>query len=434
MEFSQSTYTEVITNDQVDVKEELSKIKYFKPLIIPEGSDDDIEIRIISSVIDIAGLDKGPTEEQKDLFFTYPEIPVTVTLVTASCMIAPTINEAKDISKLKPTRIIPYIESNYGLHAVEGYDPKKRSKRPKIRAGIPMSKKRRHSGNGTCMNSCIQYNVKIDESQIPEHEQFTLHNVRPDKIYKVKRFRKNNVQVPGGLDEGLRDIRYVMKKVIELERICCDPSTELTSAIVLSMINYKFLLSSQANISLNALFNLLMEKKDRQKEYGILPVVVSPTTSDEAIFSPDQPTIYTTRFDHNNVILVIAFSTPTETKPNKRIIVRISYKGKINIQGGMADRRPTICIYNYLINIFREHQDKLFIRLPETDAEYIKRTGGLPDIDYSAILGDITNCNAIDNDVYQLSSCFDLSVGINDNDGEDYEKEVELAEMMLNEE
>ena len=65
MEFSQSTYTEVITNDQADVKEELSKIKYFKPLIIPEGSDDDIEIRIISSVIDIAGLDKDQLKNRK---------------------------------------------------------------------------------------------------------------------------------------------------------------------------------------------------------------------------------------------------------------------------------------------------------------------------------------------------------------------------------
>jgi hypothetical protein len=51
------------------------------------------------------------------------------------------------------------------------------------------------------------------------------------------------------------------------------------------------------------------------------------------------------------------------------------------MQGGMADRRPTINIYNYLINLFRTHQE-LFITPPLTDAEYEQQYGIIEDIDY----------------------------------------------------
>ena len=41
----------------------------------------------------------------------------------------------------------------------------------------------------------------------------------------------------------------------------------------------------------------------------------------------------------------------------------------------MSDRRPTIAIYNYLLELFRKNQDSIFIDIPLSDAEYKEKYG-----------------------------------------------------------
>ena len=96
---------------------------------------------------------------------------------------------------------------------------------------------------------------------------------------------------------------------------------------------------------------------------------------DEDIYVHNKPYVFNSRFEADAVIIVISFNVPTVDKDQKKIIVRISYKGKVNIQGGMSDRRPTIAIYNYLLELFRKHQDTIFIDIPLNDAQYKEKYG-----------------------------------------------------------
>jgi hypothetical protein len=215
------------------------------------------------------------------------------------------------------------------------------------------------------MNSCIQYNIKLDES--------IKVNCKPGKVYKVKRFRKENIQIPGGLIESLEDIKDILIKTVRYERTFCKTDTKIIEPVSISMINYKFLLTSKFSLDLKKMYDVFNNITIIQKEKNITPVLISSETLDEDILKTD-PFVYNIRYEVGYVIVVITFSTPTKDKPNKKIIVRVSYKGKINIQGGMSDRRPTIAIYNFLLKVFRTNQE-LFIDVPLSDVDYYKKFG-----------------------------------------------------------
>lgn len=333
-------------------------IKYFKEPDTPLNTDI-IDIVLLGEVVPIVEFSDNYIPPE-DAVFRYPENNIQVTLVTAGCRVEPSLNEVEIGPTLRPTLHIPYIESNYGLHALEGYVIKKRNKRPKIRTGCITCKRRKHNGNGKCMNSCVQYNVKLNPDIVV--------NAKPNKVYKVKRFRKANIQVPGGLREDLQDIKDILEKTIRYEKTFCNPNTRITTPVAISMINYKFLLTSVYNVKLDRLNEILEKYRDSQTSK---PITITPTTPNDLI---RKPYIYTIRYDVSNVIIVVSFSVPIEDKPDKKIIVRISYKGKINIQGGMSDRRPTIAIYNFILDLFRRNQD-VFINIPMTDEEYFQKTG-----------------------------------------------------------
>ena len=299
--------------------------------------------------------------------FTFPIIPIVVTLVTAGCKIEPELDESKYGPTLRPTKDIPFIESNYGLHVLFDYDIKKRNKRQKEAGSLCMAKRRKKSGNGKCMNSCIQYNVKLDKS--------IEVNAKPGKVYKVKRFRKSNIQIPGGLLENLEDIKDILIKTVKYERRVCGIKTRIINPVSISMINYKFLLTDKYHLKLAAINDVFTNIVKEQTDKGLTPLTIKPTTPDEDIYVHNKPYVFNSRFEADAVIIVISFNVPTVDKPQKKIIVRISYKGKVNIQGGMSDRRPTIAIYNYLLELFRKHQDAIFIDIPLNDAQYKEKYG-----------------------------------------------------------
>jgi hypothetical protein len=352
------------------------KVKYYTydPTIESDNEDEETD-KIFSEPINIILNNKVvPIVEWEHTYkspegskFTYPVIPIVVTLVTAGCKIEPDLNESIYGPKLRPTTNIPFIESNYGLHVLFDYEIKKRNKRQKETKTLSMSKKRKKSGNGKCMNSCIQYNVKLDKN--------IEVNAKPGKVYKVKRFRKSNIQIPGGLLENLEDIKDILIKTVNYERRVCRINTRIVNPVSISMINYKFLLTDKYHLKLASINDVFTNIIKEQSDKGLVPLVIKPTTPDEDIYVNNKPFVFNSRFEADAVIIVISFNVPTIDKPQKKIIVRISYKGKVNIQGGMSDRRPTIAIYNYLLELFRKNQDSIFIDIPLSDAEYKEKYG-----------------------------------------------------------
>ena len=344
-----------------DIESDEDELNNEQKEIIPKQFNNPIVIILNNKVVPIIEFDytyKAPEGSR----FTDPIIPIVVTLVTAGCKIEPGLDESIYGPKLRPTKDIPFIESNYGLHVLFDYEIKKRNKRQKDVGTLSMSKKRKKSGNGKCMNSCIQYNVKLDESIIV--------NAKPGKVYKVKRFRKSNIQIPGGLLENLEDIKDILIKTVKYERRVCKIPTQIINPVSISMINYKFLLTNNYHLKLASINEIFTDIIKSQNENGLRPLVIQPTTPDEDIFIHNKPYVFNTRFEIGAVIIVLSFNVPTVEKPQKKIIVRISYKGKVNIQGGMADRRPTIAIYNYLLEIFRRNQEQIFIDIPLNDIEF----------------------------------------------------------------
>lgn len=140
---------------------------------------------------------------------------------------------------LDPTDRIPIIESNWGHNALEGFkDPtirikSNRGRKPKIK----VKKTRKIQGDGSKMNSCIQFTV------------LGVHPIlQTVKKYKIKIFRNGAFQIPGVLSEDMTDVL----EPLEITRIYMD--TQFLEKVEIlkmdsTMRNYKFrLLDGQIDI------------------------------------------------------------------------------------------------------------------------------------------------------------------------------------------
>jgi hypothetical protein len=149
---------------------------------------------------------------------------------------------------LEATSNIPIIDSNYGHKRLDGFvDPtirpkSNRGRKPKIK----VKKTRKVQGDGSTMNSCIQ---------------FTIFGMNPNtdaiKKYLIKVFRNGRFQIPGVLSETMDDVigpLEIMRSYLAMQFI--DPVNLLN--ISSTMRNYKFKLLD-GKIDIRALYQYCID-------------------------------------------------------------------------------------------------------------------------------------------------------------------------------
>ena len=150
---------------------------------------------------------------------------------------------------LEPSLPIPIIESNWGRKVLDGFiDPtikvkSNRGRKPKIK----VKKTRKIQGDGSVMNSCIQFIV-----------MGTNPTTGGVKKYKIKVFRNGKFQIPGVLTEDMSDVTEPLEVLRQnLKFYFLDP-VELVS-IYSNMRNYKFRLLD-GKIDIRAFYQLLVDR------------------------------------------------------------------------------------------------------------------------------------------------------------------------------
>lgn len=167
-------------------------------------------------------------------------------------------NEFDFTEYLEPTPQIPIIESNGGRNILENWaDPtikpkSNRGRKPKIK----VKKTRKIQGDGSVMNSCIQ---------------FVVLGINPTtegiKKYMIKVFRNGRFQIPGVLQEDMSDVTEPLEKLqLYLAHHFIDP-VELIN-IYSNMRNYKFRLL-EGKIDRRAFYQLCVDRFTNLKNISL---------------------------------------------------------------------------------------------------------------------------------------------------------------------
>jgi len=159
---------------------------------------------------------------------------------------------------LDPTAEIPIIESNWGRKVLENWiDPtikpkSNRGRKPKIK----VKKTRKIQGDGSVMNSCIQ---------------FVVVGFNPTnnciKKYMIKVFRNGRFQIPGVLKEDMSDVKEPLETLRQyLAKHFIDPV--LLVNIYSNMRNYKFRLLD-GKIDRRAFYQLCVDRFTKLKNISL---------------------------------------------------------------------------------------------------------------------------------------------------------------------
>ena len=159
---------------------------------------------------------------------------------------------------LDPTPQIPMIESNWGHKILPGFiDPtikvkSNRGRKPKVKP----KKTRKIQGDGTKMNSCIQ---------------FIILGINPItggvKKYKIQLFRNGKFQIPGVLSEDMTDVEGPLEILRNYIDQHCFEHVKLLS-MMSNMRNYKFYLL-EGKINNRALYQLCVDRFTNLKNISL---------------------------------------------------------------------------------------------------------------------------------------------------------------------
>lgn len=313
-----------------------------------------------------------------------PATPLTLTLATVSCSLSAQFKAEEWGGKFEPTPEVPLIKSNFAIKTLEGFTLKtqaKKTKKPRKNTKLPFPKKeRKRPGNGMCMNSCVSFIV--------------LSKIIPNKHYDIKHFHTGKVQIPGCIRADLSDVKDAITTLINFEKSYF-PDVKMVEELYINMINYKFEARQGYCVDLNKLLKILEREQTRAiiaanannnvteaevntevktevrtkvDNFHVDKVEVVDTADDtDKITFPEHPPITKIKYTPGSSMMYIYFSTPTEKKAGKCIVVSISHNGKCNIQGGTSNLTLTNQIYDFMITVLRI--PRLYVKAAIPDSE-----------------------------------------------------------------
>lgn len=266
------------------------------------------------------------------------------------------INETL-IDFFEPTGDILCCESNYGCNKVKTYDPPKKRKK-KIESNRKYNRKKQ--GNGTQMNSQIQFHLKS--------------NFNPNKIYKIKVFRNETFQIPGILNADFSDVIPSLIKLKNYFRnVLIDNSIEL-GEIYPTLTNYKCkLINSNLKIKLPDIIKEIEAYKrnstDQTIIFNILDSSSKINTSSASLIKKYIPVnrydIAEIKFEQERVssVVTIKFYRPSlrNNKPSwlkKKSTIKIFQSGKINLDA-VKTYEEALNLYKWLNKFVKDTYSKI---------------------------------------------------------------------------
>jgi len=239
---------------------------------------------------------------------------------------------------LDPTDEIVSINSNF-VHKVftgfEAYIAKLKEVSPskKKMMAIPGYKERKKVGDGTCFQSCLDFNVLYDP-----------------RIFRMRYFPKSgDLQVFGVKDENFQAGEVVVYKFINYLNSSGVPTFSSVDVVStsLTLLNYKFAVSlmSQNRVDISKLDEIL--------------------ASD--LYSPPFPIVLrAVPYDSISRISIVFESNGKKT----RVIIWPS--GKINIMA-VASWGDAYKIYNFLCDIFNAEWDNIITKIPDLPMRAVRK-------------------------------------------------------------
>jgi hypothetical protein len=249
---------------------------------------------------------------------------------------------------LEPNHEIVSINSNFVHKAYPGFEgyisrPKKVSPSKKKMMATHGYKERKKVGDGTCFQSCLDFNILIRDGG----------PTATAKAYRMRYFPKSgDIQVFGVKDENYQSGELVVQRFI-IYLMCQDTNSAINSSgdpvfsyvevvsTSLSLLNYKFevLLTPQFRIDISKLDEILSTD----------------------LYSP--PFRIVCRSDPVEAIRRISIVLESNGKKT-RVIIWPS--GKINIMS-VASIDDAIKIYDFLCEIFTAEWDNIIKKIPIPD-------------------------------------------------------------------
>ena len=250
-------------------------------------------------------------------------------------------------------------ESNYGCNIADGYVPVRKSKKPK-KKDETKHYKRKKQGNGSQMNSQIQFHVR---SHFDE-----------DKIFKIKCFRQQTFGVPGVLKKDLSD---VMPSLIDLRdyhrKYNLNEDIEIDD-IFPTLVNYKCRIeNTDLIIQLKKLVDALeLFKIDPTEQDIIFQLLDKSTKISTTMAKAIKSYIPINRFNMAEIKyeqervssgITVKFFRPSVRirKPanlKAKSTIKIFQSGKINLDA-VKSQEEAVDLYNWFDNFIQTNYDDI---------------------------------------------------------------------------
>lgn len=277
------------------------------------------------------------------------------------------INETL-IDFFMPIGNILCCESNYGCNKLETYNPPQKRKK---KNNNNKKYKRKKQGNGTQMNSQIQFHVRS--------------KLNPIKIYKIKVFRNETFQIPGILKADFSDVTPSLIELRDYFRsVLVDNSIEI-GEIYPTLTNYKCrLIDNNLKIKLpNIVAEIESYKKNNSEQKIIFNILDSSSKINNNSASLIKKYIPINRygiaelkFEQERVssVVTVKFYRPSlrNTKDlwiKKKSTIKIFQSGKINLDA-VKTYEESLNLYNWLDKFIKDVYNKIIydISLPCDDS------------------------------------------------------------------
>lgn len=265
--------------------------------------------------------------------FARPKLNIFGKLVpstlTAQGMLSNVVFEEKDlIHVVSPVGRIKKITCNYGEICSRDYKCEHIKKSSTNRGRKPKVKKRnvrKNQGNGKYFNSQITF--------------WIVSNNISSKYYKIKLFRNGTIEIPGGLDPSMDDVKDVAQIVAdELGNYLAEDVhvVELYSI----MRNYKFeVADKKIRINIGKLYKIFINAHNN-KHPGVKNIT-------EIKYNIE-------RYPG----LIIKFSTPIARNQNKQTTIKMFHSGKVNIDGAISEQCADY-YYDWINNFYIKHENEI---------------------------------------------------------------------------
>jgi hypothetical protein len=254
---------------------------------------------------------------------------LTPSTLTAQGMLSNTSFEERDlIYAVIAAGRIQKIVCNYGEVHNPDFKEKKIVKKTTNRGRKPKEKKknkRKNQGSGKRFNSQISFWVCSD--------------VKADKVYKIKVFRNGRLEIPGGLEPSMRDVRSAALIVETAMENCFCEGVKMTELYSI-MRNYKFkTMDPEIRINIRALFQIFIKAKQ---------------DGDDDVTDLNEIKYNVERYPG----LIVKFSTPIPRNHNKKTTIKMFNSGKVNIDGAISEE-CALHYYRWINEFYVKHADEI---------------------------------------------------------------------------